>query len=110
MEQKLADKLKRKQALIKNMPSEPQDVDPKNVAKVSIRLPSGERVIRKFAAQDKVEALYEYVETLNLEPISNTADFVLINAYPRKVLDRVMTFSDAQMVPTSSCLVEEAFD
>ncbi|KAI9739274.1 MAG: hypothetical protein M1834_007487 [Cirrosporium novae-zelandiae] len=45
----------------KNLASEPGN-DVKNIVRVSLRMPDGQRVIRKFAADQDVEEVYAFVE------------------------------------------------
>ena len=72
----------------------------KDVTRVSIRLTSGERVIRKFAENAKMEELYAFVECYDvlkeggdlspaLEPTGYTHDykFCLVSPMPRVVYD-----------------------
>ncbi|EMC92216.1 hypothetical protein BAUCODRAFT_151643 [Baudoinia panamericana UAMH 10762] len=47
------------------IPSEP-GVEVKDVVRISLRLPSGERVVRKFRAEAGVEELYAFVECYDL--------------------------------------------
>ena len=69
----------------------------KDVTRVSIRLPSGERVIRKFAEDAKMEELYAFVECYDV-PQTNAAateppdykhqyEFRLVSPMPRVVYD-----------------------
>ncbi|KAB8225951.1 hypothetical protein BDV33DRAFT_187270 [Aspergillus novoparasiticus] len=50
---------------VQAIPDEPS-ADVKDAVRVSIRLPSGERVIRKFAPEADLEELYAYVECYDL--------------------------------------------
>lgn len=50
-----------KQWRAQSLPEEP-DTDVKDAVRVSIRLPSGERVIRRFGPQADIEELYAFVE------------------------------------------------
>lgn len=73
--------------------------DTKNVTRVSIRMTSGERVVRKFASSSTMEELYAYVECYDilqspnppLQPISEPQNyaheyqFQLVSPMPRAV-------------------------
>jgi FAS-associated factor 2 len=48
-----------------SIPSEP-DTNEKDVVRVSVRLPSGERVVRKFRSEAELEELYAFVECYDL--------------------------------------------
>ena len=47
------------------LPAEP-GADVKEATRISIRLPSGERVVRKFAPQSDIEDIYAFVECYDL--------------------------------------------
>ncbi|KAJ3102579.1 hypothetical protein HDU97_000448 [Phlyctochytrium planicorne] len=107
LENKIESKKRRKEELQKNLAPEPP-ANAKEVAKVSIRLPSGERVIRRFLADETIQNLYNFIESLDLSPISVEADIVAVNAYPRKVfLDLTQTLREAGVYPSASLIVEE---
>ena len=103
-----------------------------DTAKVSVRLPNGERIIRRFRANDKIEvwsfgcrffllvniettflssvkALYDFVESKDLDPLELDAEVVIVNSYPRKTLDdRQQTIRDACLFPSGTVIVEES--
>ena len=81
------------------LPSEPGS-DAKDVTRISIRMPSGERVVRKFAKHADVDELYAFVECYDLlqsersssvtaEPqgYEHTYKFRLVAPMPRMVYD-----------------------
>lgn len=84
---------------LQSIPGEPQPPHDKDAVRVSFRLQSGERVVRKFAADADIEELYAYVEcydTLSTadddtssQPISKPANyehkygFRLVSPMPR---------------------------
>lgn len=88
-----------------SLPSEPgQDVPVKDVIRVSIRLVSGERVIRKFCADAEMEELYAFVECFEYVKARESGDageehidepegyeheygFRLVSPMPRAVYD-----------------------
>ena len=82
-----------------SIPSEPGN-DVKDVTRISIRMPSGERVVRKFAKQTDIEELYAFVECYDLlqaeqsgsvtaEPreYDHTYRFRLVAPMPKMVYD-----------------------
>jgi FAS-associated factor 2 len=85
----------------KSLPAEP-GTEVKDAVRVSIRLPSGERVIRKFAADADIEELYAFVECYDIlqaageAGIEDTAEpedfehkysFRLVSPMPRAVFE-----------------------
>jgi FAS-associated factor 2 len=83
-----------------SLPPEPE-AKSKDVVRISIRLPSGERVIRKFRADADLEELYAFVECSEIvigdeasekavdEPdgFEHVYEFLLISPMPRTVYD-----------------------
>lgn len=72
--------------------------DVKDVSRLSIRMPSGERVVRKFAGDAPMEEVYAFVECYDLlgldvtstskpEAYSHTYAFQLVSPMPRAVYD-----------------------
>lgn len=102
-----ADKLERRAMLLCNLPPEPSAAAP-DISKLGIRLPDGTRLIRRFIATDTLESLYDFVESHDLSPIPLESDFIIVNSYPRKVLEASETFQQAGLCPNASVLVEEA--
>lgn len=86
----------------KNLAPEPS-VDAKDIVRISLRMPDGERVVRKFAPEATVEELYAFVECYDLlqdgadEPEEKTSDepvgfkheykFRLVSPMPREVFE-----------------------
>lgn len=82
------------------MPPEPEPKS-KDVVRISIRLPGGERVIRKFRADADLEELYAFVECSEFstgdeasektveEPggFEHVYEFLLVSPMPRTVYD-----------------------
>lgn len=103
----MEEKKKRRQELIKNLPQEPQD-SKENITKLSIRLPSGQRIVRRFEVTSTIRQLYEFVETQELTPLSIECDFVLVKTFPRVILqDLDSTLESCRLLPTGSLIVEE---
>jgi FAS-associated factor 2 len=103
---KIEEKKKRKQDLMKKFEQEPSDS--KDVTKLSIRLPSGQRIVRKFEVSSSINTVYEFVETQELAPLSLGAEFVLVKTFPRVVLQDLETdLESCGLLPTGSLIVEE---
>lgn len=81
------------------IPPEP-GADVKEISRISIRLPSGDRIVRKFASNTRLEDLYAYVECHELVQGGATAapatkphgyehhyQFNLVSPMPRMVYD-----------------------
>ncbi|KAI8826020.1 thioredoxin-like protein [Fimicolochytrium jonesii] len=97
---------RRREELLANLPTEPA-ADAPNITKLSIRLPSGDRVIRRFDADDLVSKLYEFVETRDLEPLEG--EFLVVGTFPREVYDDLeKSLKEVGLVPSASLVVEEA--
>ncbi|SLM38564.1 Ubiquitin-related domain [Lasallia pustulata] len=62
-----------------SIPSEPGN-DAKDVTRISIRMPSGERVVRKFAKHADIEELYAFVECYDLSEAEQSSS---VTAQPR---------------------------
>ncbi|CAG8565987.1 7891_t:CDS:2 [Diversispora eburnea] len=87
----------RRWALTK-LPDEPSRNET-NVANLSFKLSNGERVVRRFRANDTVEMIYTFVDTYHLRTEENTLtlmsrppidynhkfEFLLVSPYPRTV-------------------------
>ena len=100
-------KIARKEELQKNMPPEPT-ADDETVTKVSMRLPNGTRLIRKFKAEDPVQALADFIEAQDLAPIPIESEVDIVNTYPRKILsDYSQTLKDAGLYPNGAIIIEE---
>lgn len=77
--------------------------------KISIRLPSGERLVRAFLPTDSVQHLYDFVEAQDLSPFDIEAEFSIFNTFPRKEILPNLTFKEAGLV-NASVIVEEKID
>lgn len=78
----------------------------KQVTQILLRFPNGERREHGFSSTDKVEAIYEYIESLGLPGIEN---YRLISSFPRKVYESdqmSMTLKDAGLHPRASLFLE----
>ncbi|KAJ3142162.1 FAS-associated factor 2 [Geranomyces variabilis] len=81
------------------------------IANLSIRLPSGKRVLRRFHASDPLQRVYEFVETRELDPLDAEAEFCLVGMYPRRVYaDLERTLAEEGLVPSASLVVEEKIE
>ncbi|KAL2913390.1 UBX domain-containing protein 10 [Polyrhizophydium stewartii] len=109
-EQRRERRKQRKLELAAEMPAEPPASEP-NTARLGIRLPSGQRVVRRFKADDRVQLLWNFVETHDLSPLDLDTEFVIVNPYPRRVYrDMEQTFAEAGLAPSASVVVEERID
>ncbi|KAJ3298243.1 hypothetical protein HK104_010951 [Borealophlyctis nickersoniae] len=100
-------KKQRKVRLRETLPPEPEASET-DLAKLSIRFPNGERRVRRFRATDKIQLLYDYVESSDLSPLDLEAEFVVVNTYPRKMYtDLSITIQEAGLMPSASIIVEE---
>lgn len=76
------------------------------VTQILIRFPNGERREHSFAATDKVQAIYNYIDSLGVPGIQN---YRLISSFPRKVYgaDHMgMNLKDAGLHPRASLLLD----
>lgn len=107
-EQKLEARLREREQKRRDLSSEPDSSLP-NVAKVSIKLPNSERLIRAFHESETVGTIYDFVDSHELNPLPPTASFVLVSSYPRKEYrDRTCTLAQANIKGTVALLVEQS--
>ncbi|CAI8027900.1 FAS-associated factor 2 [Geodia barretti] len=65
------------------LPPEPaSSVDPATVVLISLRLPSGERLDRRFHISDQLQSLYDFAYTSDSVP----RRFTLVTNFPKKEL------------------------
>jgi FAS-associated factor 2 len=106
---------------VQSVPDEP-GAEVKEVVRVSVRLPSGERVVRKFAAEAELEELYAFVECYDLlgedavmeekevqepEGYEHVYKFQLVSPMPREVYDLNKTGSLRERIGRSGNLIVE---
>jgi len=109
-ERKVEEKKLYKQKLADSLPPEPND-DECETAQLSIRFPDGSRVIRSFRADDKLQVVYNFVESKDLDPLDILSEIVLVNTFPRKeYLDKEKTLEELGLCPNASLIVEEKDD
>ncbi|KAJ3325761.1 FAS-associated factor 2 [Boothiomyces sp. JEL0866] len=95
--------------LAQSLPNEPEQKD--YVANLSIRLPNGSRLTRRFEADSKIKTLHDFIESNDLEPIDILSEFVIVNTYPRReYTDLNLTFKEAGLYPSAAVIVEEVFE
>lgn len=75
-------------------PAEPEGPS----ARVLMRLPSGERVVRKFAGSDSVRTIYEFV-LCKLRPAQTAAESTELSAYPPENFQPKFNFELASPMP-----------
>jgi len=109
-ERKVEEKKLYKQKLAASLPPEPNE-DECETAQLSIRFPDGSRVIRSFRADDKLQVVYDFVESKDLDPIDILSEIVLVNTFPRKeYIDKDQTLEALGLCPSTSLIVEEKYD
>ncbi|ORX46941.1 UBX-domain-containing protein [Piromyces finnis] len=106
-ERKVEEKKLYKQKLAASLPPEPND-DECETAQLSIRFPDGSRVIRSFRADDKLQVVYDFVESKDLDPFDILSEITLVNTFPRKeYIDKDQTLEALGLCPNASLIVEE---
>lgn len=106
----------------RSIPIEPGS-DVKGVTRISIRLTSGERVVRRFAEYADMEELYAFVECYNMikaeestsaatEPMGyeHRYGFKLVSPMPRVVYDAKVSGTVGEKVGRSGNLIVEPID
>jgi FAS-associated factor 2 len=106
-------------------PEPKADVPAKEVVRISLRLPSAERVVRRFNASDSIEEVYAFVECYDIlssgegidgadEPEADVDDdfehayaFRLVSPMPREVFDVQEGGSVGQRIGRSGNLIVE---
>jgi len=99
------------------LPNEPTDGQ---VARVSIRMEDGQRIIRKFAKETKMEEVYAFVECVGLErpeervaepsEYDHTYRFRLVSVMPRKVFNPEDGSVGEDLWPSGNLVVESLDD
>jgi len=106
-----------------SLPSEPGP-DSSDAIRISIRMPSGDRVIRKFRAEAEMEELYAYVDchgVIDASPSSGEAinepegyehsfGFQLVSPMPRKVFELKSGGSVGERIGKGANLIVEPID
>ena len=102
-----------------SLPSEPA-ADVKEVIRISIRMPSGDRVIRKFLPDADLEELYAFVEcheisddgaeTVEPEGYEHKYSFHLVSPMPRTLFDLEKGGSVGERIGRSGNLIVEPID
>jgi FAS-associated factor 2 len=108
---------------IQSLPKEPASNDAE-VVRISIRMKSGDRIVRKFAADAQLEELYAFVECYDMlqsdeeaseksvsEPTAYNHDFQLVSPMPREVysLDQSGTLK-ARIGRSANLIVEKTVE
>ncbi|KXN70556.1 UBX-domain-containing protein [Conidiobolus coronatus NRRL 28638] len=104
-----------------SLPPEPAATE-KNIAKIQFRLPDNNRVVRRFSANDTIQTLYNYVETLQTEPEEDQIElnselpsnyvhetkFVIVSPFPRVQYEPSETTLESckGLWPSTSLVVE----
>ena len=91
------------------IPDEPEQGDPSAV-KLVMRMPSGERVERRFTKEDTVKVLYDFVDSLQLSGKCSfesgfTQEYKLICVRPRaEYEDKEKTLEESGLYPRGAIL------
>lgn len=104
-------------------PEPPASADAKDIVRISLRMPSAERVVRRFAADAHIEELYAFVECYDIlqsgdavgdarEPdgFEHAYGFQLVSPMPREVYDVKTGGSIRDRVGRSGNLIVERTD
>ncbi|KAK9720934.1 UBX domain-containing protein 10 [Basidiobolus ranarum] len=119
------DRLKYRKYLLSTIPSEPA-AEESETARLSFKMPDGERIIRRFRGNETVEDVYAFVDTFPLsiggdsEPVEANPvphyvyefSFHLVTPFPRTVIEwnsNSVKIKDMPVLwPSASILIEEA--
>ncbi|CAI5513418.1 unnamed protein product [Closterium sp. Naga37s-1] len=80
-----------------------------DTTQVLIRMPGGERKERRFLSSDRVQALYDYVDSEALGSLLPSHHYLLVSNFPRTVYDaekRSKTLQEAGLHPHASLFVQ----
>jgi len=104
-------------------PEPPADAPPANVVRISLRMPSADRVVRRFAADAHIEELYAFVECYDVlqsgdgvegveEPKGFTHEygFQLVSPMPREVFTLESGGTVGERIGRSGNLIVERTD
>ena len=76
-----------------------------NVASIAVRLPSGQRLERKFAGGESIGRVYDWVDGFG---DLQFGAYDLCTSFPRTVLeDREVTVAEAGLIPQAMLMVAE---
>ncbi|CAG8576077.1 8321_t:CDS:2 [Acaulospora morrowiae] len=110
---------------LSKLPDEPSR-DEKDVTRLSFKLANGERVVRRFRADDTIETIYIFVDTYHLREAATASvvpqppkdythkyDFLLVSPFPRTVYcaDESKTIKEERSFwPSANLIVEVMSD
>ncbi|XP_047342360.1 plant UBX domain-containing protein 10-like isoform X2 [Impatiens glandulifera] len=103
------EKLKQKTIFSSNSPNNSQTGNKGSIGqstKILIRFPNGDRREKSFMSTDKIEAIFEYIDSLGLHGIGK---YRLISSFPKKVYgveQMGMTLKEAALIPQASLFFE----
>lgn len=75
---------------------------------ILIRFPNGERGEKSFLSTERIQAIYNYIDSLGLHGVVN---YKLISSFPRKVYgadEMFITLKDAGLHPKATLFLELA--
>ena len=105
-EQKQQAVVQRRRERSESIPEEPSADGEKPVTRLLIKMPDGSRIQRRFLTEDKIRAVYDYVDSLE----SNTCfDYKLVTNFPRRVFDEStfsLTLKEADLVPQAALFLQ----
>jgi hypothetical protein len=100
---KQEEKKRRKEMAAKRVPEEPLPGDRASTMLV-IRHVDGSRLQRRFRATDKLQAVFDWIESQPIE----LEEFEVLQNFPRKVFsDANVTLEDAGLMPQAALFVQE---
>ena len=123
-EKRAVDLLLWKQWRAQSIPEDPS-ANTNDIVRISVRMPSGERVVRKFAPETKMEVLYAFVECYDIlqttsdatthtapqsESFSHEYGFRLVSPMPRTVYEANTKGSLKEILGRSGNLIVEPID
>ena len=110
IEEEIKNQQKRIEILKKNLPPEPDDSNPDKCT-ILFRYPNGStNVERKFLKNDKIQLLYDYVNTLGRDIYTENTylNFELIQTFPFKRYDnKEKTLEEEGLFPNAMLQIKE---
>jgi len=99
-ERKKQDKIKRQEELLNKLPPEPSAGE--GVTQLIFRLSDGSRLQRRFYRTDKLQLVYDFIDSKNIEQ----NDYDLVTNFPlRKFDDKTKTLAELDLYPQASLFI-----
>ncbi len=104
-EQKLQEQKQQVKKLKAYFETEPA-ADAQEIVQITFRIPSGQRVSRRFLASDTMKTLFNYIRTLeNLGFENSLASFEVFTLLPKKIFEESdLTLKEVGIYPKPSIL------